>query len=98
MLYRRQVTVSFLNPAFVLTTVLLTMLFSCTVPRKYQEGKPFVFSTNIKVEGNIPSSEKQDLTQKLSNQLDASIRTQVLSFARLYTTALSPPIFSTAYS
>ncbi|HEX9512811.1 MAG TPA: BamA/TamA family outer membrane protein [Puia sp.] len=96
MLYRRQVTVSFLNPAFVLTTVLLTMLFSCTVPRKYQEGKPFVFSTNIKVEGNIPSSEKQDLTQKLSNQLDDSIRTQVVSIAGIYKRVMSPPVFDTA--
>src|SRR5258708_22272831 len=96
MLYRRQVTVSFLNPAFVLTTVLLTMLFSCTVPRKYQEGKPFVFSTNIKVEGNIPSSEKQDLTQKLSNQLDDSIRTQVVSIAGIYKRVMSTPVFDTA--
>ena len=96
MLYRRQVTASFVNPIFVLTTVLLTTLFSCTVPRKYQEGKPFVFSTTIRVEGNIPNSEKQDLTLKLSNQLDDSIRTQVVNIAGVYKRVMSPPVFDTA--
>ena len=72
------------------------MLFSCTVPRKYQEGKPFVFSTNIKVEGNIPASEKQDLTLRLSNQLDDSIRTQVVSIAGIYKKVIAPPVFDTA--
>lgn len=96
MLHRRQVTVSFLNPAFILPTVLLTMLFSCTVPRKYQEGKPFVFTTNIKVEGNISASEKQDLALRLSNQLDDSIRTQVVSIAGIYKRVIAPPAFDTA--
>jgi outer membrane protein insertion porin family len=96
MLYRRQVTVSFLNPAFVLPMVLLVMLFSCTVPRKYPTGKPFVFSTNIKVEGNMPSGEKQDLTIRLSNQLDDSLRTQVVNIAGIYKRVIAPPVFDTA--
>lgn len=95
MSYRRQVTVSFLNAAFVLPTVLIVMLFSCTVPRKYP-SKPFVFSTNVKVEGNIPSSEKQDLTVRLSNQLDDSLRPQVVSIAGVYKRVMFPPVFDTA--
>jgi outer membrane protein insertion porin family len=92
----RQVTASFLNPAFWLPTVLLTLLFSCTVPRKAPIGKPFIFETNIKVEGNIPPSEKQDLAVRLSNQLDDSLRTQVISIAGLYKRVMSPPVFDTA--
>src|SRR6266576_6143080 len=96
MLVRRQVTVSFFNPAFLLPTVLLTLLFSCTVPRKYPTGKPFVFETNVRVEGNIPSNEKQDLASRLSNQLDDSLRTQVVSIAGIYRRVVSPPVFDTA--
>jgi outer membrane protein insertion porin family len=96
MLVRRQVTVSFFNPAFLLPTVLLTLLFSCTVPRKYPTGKPFVFETNVKVEGNIPPNEKQDLATRLSNQLDDSLRTQVVSIAGIYRRVISPPVFDTA--
>lgn len=72
------------------------MLFSCTVPRKYQEGKPFVFHTNIKVEGDIRSGEKQDLTVRLTNQLDDSLRIQEVSIAGIYNRVISPPVFDTA--
>jgi outer membrane protein assembly factor BamA len=96
LLVRRQVTISFFNPAFLLPTVLLTLLFSCTVPRHYQAGKPFVFATNIKVEGNIPPSEKKDLAARLSNQLDDSLRTQIVSIAGIYRRVMSPAVFDTA--
>ena len=92
----RQVTASFFKPAFLLPTVLLSLLFSCTVPRHYPIGKSFVFETNIKVEGNIPLSEKQDLAIRLSNQLDDSLRTQVISLAGLYKRVMYPPVFDTA--
>jgi outer membrane protein insertion porin family len=92
----RQVTASFLKPAFLLPTVLLVLLFSCTVPRKYPTGKPFVFATNIKVEGNMAPSEKLDLATRLSNQLDDSLRTQVISIGGIYRKVVSPPAFDTA--
>jgi outer membrane protein insertion porin family len=91
----RQVTASFFKPAFLLPAVLLTLLFSCTVPRKYP-AKPFVFATNVKVEGDIPSGEKQDLANRLSNQLDDSLRTQIVSIGGIYKMVMYPPVFDTA--
>lgn len=96
MFRRRQVTVSFSKPAWLLLTLSFAFFFSCTVPRKYQYHQPFVFAVNVKVEGNLPKDEKKDLAQKLSNQLDDSLRTQVVSIAGLYRRVISPPVFDTA--
>jgi outer membrane protein insertion porin family len=74
---------------------LMLLLFACTVPKKYQLHQPFVFATNIKVEGNIPSADKQDLAARLSNQLDDSLRVQVISIAGVYRRVMSPPVFDT---
>ena len=71
-------------------------LFACTVPRKYPLHRPFVFATNIKVEGNLKPSEKQDLTVRLANQLDDSLRVQETSIAGIYRRVESPPVFDTA--
>lgn len=75
---------------------LMLLLFACTVPRKYQLHQPFVFATNIKVEGNISSADKQDLATRLSNQLDDSLRVQVISIAGVYRRVMNPPVFDTA--
>ncbi|MHA4807649.1 translocation and assembly module lipoprotein TamL [Flavitalea flava] len=96
MLHRRQVTVSFFNPAFVLSTVVLILLFSCTTPKNYQAGKPFVYNVDIKVDGKLKKNEKQDLTAKLTNQLDDSLRTQIVSYAGVYKKLQNPPVFDTA--
>jgi len=93
---RRQVTVSFFKPVFLLSVILVSLLFSCTTARKFPQNQPFVFATNIKVEGNLPKSEKIDLSAKLSNQLDDSLRTQVRSILGLFNTVMYPPVFDTA--
>ena len=97
MLYRRQVSVSVLYPAFILSTALL--LFSCQPGKQvseYQYGKPFVYSTNIKVEGDIPGSEKKDLSLRLLNQLDDSLRTQETSILGIYRKLVQPPVYDSA--
>ncbi len=75
---------------------ILVSLFACTVPRKYPFRRPFVFATNIKVEGNLKPSEKQDLAARLANQLDDSLRVQVVSIAGVYRRVMTPPVFDTA--
>ena len=62
----------------------------------YQYGKPFVFSTKIKVEGNIPGSEKKDLSLRLANQLDDSLRLQETSIAGVYKKLVNPPVYDSA--
>ena len=93
---RRQVTVSFFNPALLMLTVVFAGLFSCTVPRKYQFHKPFVFHVNVKVEGALPPDEKNDLAQKLANQLDDSLRPQEVSIGGIYRRVMNPPVYDTA--
>jgi outer membrane protein insertion porin family len=85
-------------PSFpsLLITVPVILVFSCTVPRKYQYHQPFVFGANVRVEGNLPPGEKKDLEQRLSNQLDDSLRTQVVSIAGVYNRVINPPVFDTA--
>jgi outer membrane protein insertion porin family len=93
---RRQITVSFLTPAHLLALAISLSLFACTVSRKYPLRRPFVFATNIKVEGNLKPSEKQDLASRLANQLDDSLRVQVVSIAGVYRRVMTPPVFDSA--
>src|SRR5579864_9265255 len=95
MFRRRQFTSSFPTLALLFLT-LAGGLFSCTVARHYQYGKPFVFAVNVKVEGSLSKDDKKDLAQKLSNQLDDSLRTQVISIVGLYNRVVYPPVFDTA--
>jgi outer membrane protein insertion porin family len=85
MFHRRQVTVSFLNTIFVLPFTLIVLISSCTIPKYYEVKKPFVFKTTIKVEGDLPKDEKENLELKLNNQLDDSMRVRtVFTLSRFY--------------
>jgi outer membrane protein insertion porin family len=75
---------------------LMMLLFACTVPRKYPLRQSFVFATNIKVEASLSSADKQDLSARLANQLDDSLRVQVVSIAGVYRRVITPPVFDTA--
>jgi outer membrane protein insertion porin family len=99
MSYCRQVTSSLVRPAFV-PAILIFALFSCRVPVDFQRGKPFVFRTTIKVEGNIKGDEKQDLQIRLQNQLDDSLQTKTTTAFDwpwrppvIYKKLLNPPVF-----
>jgi len=72
------------------------LLFACTVPRKYPIHTPFVFAVRIKVEGNLLPAEKQDLSARLANQLDDSLRIQEVSIAGVYRRVVNPPAFDSA--
>lgn len=93
---KRQVTVSFFNPALLLSTVAIFLLFSCAVPRHYPSRRPFVYAVNLRVEGKFKSGERQDLTTKLVNQLDDSLRPQVVSIFGVYNRVMYPAVFDTA--
>ncbi|HXB06392.1 MAG TPA: BamA/TamA family outer membrane protein [Puia sp.] len=93
---KRQVTVSFFNPALLLPFLAIALLFSCTVSRHYQYHQPFVYAVNVKVEGNFPGGAKQDLAARLTNQLDDSLRSQVVSILGVYRKVMYPPVFDTA--
>ena len=85
MLFRRQVTVSFFKQAWALTVILMCLVFSCVAPQKnhYPRYKPFVYKTIIKVDGNVGNDEKQDISTKLSNQLDDSLKARTVTALRI---------------
>jgi len=65
------------------TAVLIGMvgfiLGSCTViPKDYPSKKPFVYETNIRLEGNFSKEQRINLESKLGNQLDDSIKVQTV--------------------
>jgi len=99
MSYCRQVTSSLVRPAIV-PAILIFALFSCRVPVDFQRGKPFVYKTTIKVEGDIKGDEKQELELRLQNQLDDSLQTKTVtafSLSRfIYKKLANPPVFDTA--
>ena len=48
---------------------------SCTIPKKYQKGKPFITKNNIEVKGGkFSKEERATLKQRLNAQLDDSSR------------------------
>ena len=104
MLFRRQVTVSFPKPAWVLTMAMVAFMFSCVAPKKneYPFKKPFVYKTSILVDGKMPNDEKQDLEARLANQLDDSMRAKTITTFRIwpppfiYRKLPKPPVFDTA--
>ncbi|HVM89940.1 MAG TPA: BamA/TamA family outer membrane protein [Puia sp.] len=87
-------------------------VFSCTFPRRYEIGKPYVYKVKIEVDGKLPNDEKQDLANRLANQLDDSMRVgKILVFKRMfrpgkkskkaalpfiYRELQPPPVFDTA--
>ena len=81
---------------FVLITSLTAIIPGCIVPKKYQQNKPFVYSTNINIQGNLPVSEKADLKLKLENQLDDSLKTVLKTVFPGIRFLVKPPVFDTA--
>jgi outer membrane protein insertion porin family len=57
--------------------VMILVVSSCTIPRKYQKDKPFLFKNTIEIKGgNFTAAEKSSLKQRLNSQLDDSSRLQ----------------------
>src|SRR5438034_5508314 len=81
---------------FVFITSLTAIIPGCIVPKKYQHDKPFVYSTNINIQGNLPVSEKADLKLKLENQLDDSLKIILRTVFPGIKFLVRPPVFDTA--
>ncbi len=66
---------------------------SCNViPKNYPKDKPFVFETNITVNGNFTNDEKEILGSRLKGQLDDSMRARSVS-KLFYSVMKNPPVF-----
>lgn len=102
MLRRWQVTYFSLTPVIGLIILVIASAVSCTVPRKYQKDKPFVFKTTVELTSDLPSKQKQDLKDKLLNQLDDSLKIRTILSIRakppfFYNRLNTPAVFDTVY-
>ncbi len=70
------------------------IIASCTVPKKYQKGKPFVVKNNIEVKGgNFSSEERAALRQRLNAQLDDSSKVKRVDKLFIRHVIISPPAY-----
>jgi outer membrane protein assembly factor BamA len=102
MVYCRQVTGSLINPAAVLLLICLSAASCVVAPQRnqYPRGKPFVYKTTIKLESNLPNSQKQELIERLKNQIDDSLQVRTVTAPRwkppfLYKKIVDPSVFDT---
>lgn len=93
----------FITPALHIAAILIFSITACTVPRKYQAGKPFVYRTSIRVESaELNKSQKQQLRSGLNNQLDDSLKVRTVLAVRIlppffYNRLARPPVFDSLY-
>jgi outer membrane protein insertion porin family len=93
MFLARQVTAFRLVRWIAYCALVAASITSCTIPKKFQQGKPFVYKTNINIVGNVP--DKLALQERLQNQLDDSLKTRIISYAGVRRVLLKPPVFDT---
>lgn len=73
------------------------IISSCTIPKKYQKGKPFIAKNNIEVKGGkFTKEERATLKQRLNAQLDDSSRITTIDKYFIRHVIISPPAFDTA--
>src|SRR5512138_3766032 len=64
---------------FISLLILLLIVASCgVIPKDYPRNKPFVWQTNIKIEGNLTKEEKSTLESQLRTKLDDSMRAKTV--------------------
>src|SRR5258706_9925504 len=76
----------------ILAGWLMVSAISCTIVKKYQPNKPFVYETNIKLIGNFSNAEKVNLTAGLKGQLDDSVRARKVD-KLLFSVMKHPPVY-----
>ena len=77
-------------------SILISILAGClgtgcgVIPKQYPPDTPFVFQTNIQVQGNFTNTEKNRLATRLKGQLDDSLRPRPVS-KMFYSELKNPP-------
>jgi outer membrane protein insertion porin family len=88
MLYCRQVNF-FTSRAVIAALAIILIISSCTIPKKYQKGKPFVYKVDVVLQNSdLTSSERKVLKENLQNQVDDSLQSKTILAFRLI-----PPFF-----
>ncbi len=73
------------------------IISSCTIPKKYQKGKPFITKNTIEVKGgNFSKEERSTLKLRLNAQLDDSSRINVIDKYFVRHVIVSPPAYDSS--
>src|SRR5688500_72543 len=99
MLFCRQVNFFPVSRCLAAAIALTLFISSCTIPGKFQKGKPFVYSSDVKLQNvdDLSNSEKQQLRQALSNQVDDSLQVRKVLTPFLFYRLNRPAAFDTLY-
>lgn len=74
--------------------ILCLIIASCTIPKKYQKGKPFIVKNNIEVKGgNFSKEERTSIRLRLNAQLDDSSKINTVDKYFIRHVILSPPAY-----
>ncbi len=68
------------------------IFFSCSTVKNYP-AQPFVYETNIQLNGKFSTDERKDLLSKLENQLHDSIRVRTVRKWLLWNILQNPPVY-----
>ncbi|MGK2861466.1 MAG: BamA/TamA family outer membrane protein, partial [Chitinophagaceae bacterium] len=79
----------------IVAVPLIVAFASCTIVKKYQADKPFVYKTNINLIGNFSNEEKSVLVSGLTDQLDDSMQVRKLD-KLLWSVMKSPPVYDSS--
>ncbi len=73
--------------------VFVTISFSsCVIVKKFPKNQPFVYQTNINLNGDLPGEDKPALVSRLKAQLDDSIKSRAVS--KLFWSVMkNPPLY-----
>lgn len=83
---------------------LIFFLSSCSIVKNYPARQPFVYETNIEIEGKLTTDEKKQLESQLYQQLHDSIRVRevqkLIGWEKgprvLYSVLSKPPLFDSS--
>ena len=86
-----------INPfPFFLVAVSVFIFTGCTIVRKYQKNKPFVYTNNINLNINdVTPDEKVIIKSRLNTQLDDSSKIKIKDVAFVLHYVDRPPVFDT---
>ncbi len=79
--------------------VLLSVLFfsSCTIVRKYQPNKPFVYKNSIKIKGDLRGINTRELRSRLASQIEDSVKPVYKSVMFIRNIMTGPAVFDSSY-
>ena len=73
----------------------LFLFFSCSTVKNYP-NKPFVYETNITLNGKFSTDDRKDLQSKLQQQLHDSVVTRRKQTLGFWNTLKNPPVYDSS--